>query len=68
VPSVGLKPTTVGLEVRRSIQLSYKGKLVPRAGLKPATFSLGNRCSIQLSYRDEIGALGGNCTHKAHSL
>ena len=56
-PQVGLEPTTYGLTVRRSNQLSYWGNtllllmlLAPQVGLEPTTYGLTVRRSNQLSY------------------
>ena len=35
-PPAGIEPATYGLEVRRSLQLSYRGSLVPGSHRSPA--------------------------------
>lgn len=46
VPSAGLKPATLGVEIRCSIQLSYKGKNGAAKGIQTPTVGLEDRHAI----------------------
>ncbi len=54
----GVEPLTYGLEVRCSIQLSYRRvfckKMERETGFGPATYGLEGRCSSQLSYSRDV--------------
>ena|GEM_PF-1180392 len=53
---MGFEPTTLGITIRCSNQLSYNhqkltfGKMARPTGIEPVTPDLEGRCSIQLSY------------------
>ena len=62
---MGLEPTTTGITIRYSNQLSYAhhktlSMLARPTGIEPATVGLEGRCSIRLSYRRN--ALGCRAT------
>ena len=51
---MGFEPTTTGITIRDSNQLSYihhRLILVRPTGFEPATLGLEGRCSIRLSYK-----------------
>lgn len=59
VPLAGLEPATLGLKVRRSYQLSYRGVhdiliVAPVEGLEPSTAPLTAGCSAIELYRNVL--------------